>query len=281
MINVARSSWFFAAVMCAAAPFLVSGQQQLPKSRAGWPCGARIDPSYFHVAEGTGGHMMLLAPEEIGDSAELFNAFSAHPQTILRSAGSITPGVHEFPVPIDPSVESVVFSISVQCLQAADVLQPSGLMPVGSATVTDFSSFRAQRVMIVKQPEPGLWNVRVAGSGVAAVVVQAKSALGIATVEFASGPDAAFNALPSPDVENRLRIRVSGNAGDIRASLVTGELVHMRRLPLVSSDSDGVFLSRFTPGPDSFRLVVTWKDQAGFDVQRMYAPLFMPRLTSR
>jgi hypothetical protein len=280
MINVRRSSWLGAAVMCAAVPFLASGQPQQPKSRSGWPCGAHLDPSYFHVAEGTGGHMMLLAPEEIGDSAELFNAFSAHPQTILRSAGSITPGVHEFPVPIDPSVESVVFSISVPCLQAADVLQPSGLMPVASDAVTGFSSFRAQRVMIVKKPEPGLWKVRVAGSGVAAVVVQAKSELGIATVEFASGPDAVFSALPSPDVENRVRIRVRGKAVDVRASLVTGELVHMRRLPLVS-DSEGVFLSRFTPGPDSFRLFVAWKDQAGFDIQRMYAPLFMPRLTSR
>jgi hypothetical protein len=224
---------------------------------------------------------MLLAPEEISDSAELFNAFSAHPQTILRSAGSISPGVHEFPVPVDPSVESVVFSISVQCLQAADVLQPSGLMAAGSDTVTDFSSFHAQRVMIVKSPEPGLWNVRVAGSGVAAVVVQARSALGIAAVEFASGRDATFNALPSPDVENRVRIRVSGKVGDVRASLVSGELVPMRRVPLVPTDTDGVFLSRFTPGPDSFRLLVAWKDQAGFDVQRMYAPLFMPRLTGR
>jgi hypothetical protein len=272
---------FVAAAMCAVAPLIMSGQQQRSGARGGWPCAARIDPSYFQVAEGTGGHLMLLAPEEIGDSAGLFNAFSAHPQTILRSAGSITPGVHEFSVPIDPSVESVVFSISVQCLQAADVLQPSGLMAVGSDAVTDFSNFRAQRVVIVKRPEPGLWTVRVAGSGVAAVLVQAKSALGIAAVEFAPGPDAVFIALPSPDVENRVRIRLSGRIEDVQASLVSGELVHMRRLPLVPSDPAGVFLSRFTPGRDSFRLLVEWKDQAGFDVQRMYAPLFMLRLTSR
>src|SRR6266566_6704514 len=84
-------------------------QQQTPVARADWPCGARIDPSYFHVAEGSGGHLLLLAPGEIGDSATLLTAFGSHPQTIFRLAGAMKPGLHEFQVPIDPSVESVLF----------------------------------------------------------------------------------------------------------------------------------------------------------------------------
>src|SRR5262245_58559802 len=84
-------------------------QQQAAGPRGNWPCSARIDPSYFQVAEGTGGHLLLLAPEEISDSAALLTALSGHPQTLLRLAGSLTPGLHEFEVPVDPSVESVLF----------------------------------------------------------------------------------------------------------------------------------------------------------------------------
>src|SRR5206468_7080013 len=80
--------WFAAAAVFAT-PMLVGAQQQLPNPRAGFPCGARLDPSYFRVAEGTGGHLLLLAPEEIGDSAALLTAFGDHPQTIFRLAGSM------------------------------------------------------------------------------------------------------------------------------------------------------------------------------------------------
>ena len=165
-------------------PVVIGGQQQPSNPRSGWPCGARLDTSYFQVAEGSGGHLLLLAPEEIGDSATLLTAFGAHPQTIFRLAGSLQSGVHELRVPIDPSVESVLFSISVQCLQVAHVLRPSGLLASGD-DVTDLAGFRAQRMVIVKRPEPGVWMIRVSGSGVAGVVAQARSAIGLTQVEFA------------------------------------------------------------------------------------------------
>ena len=141
---------------------LIGAQQQTSNTRSGWPCGARLDPSYFQVAEGTGGHLLLLAPEEIGDSATLLTAVGSHPQTIFRLAGSLRPGVHELQVPIDPSVESVIFSISVQCLQVAHLVRPSGL-PASGDSVTDLSNFRAQRMVIVARPETGIWTIRVLG----------------------------------------------------------------------------------------------------------------------
>jgi hypothetical protein len=52
---------FYAAAAAVSVPFLISAQQQ-SSTRAGWPCGVRLDTSYFQVAEGTGGHLLLLAP---------------------------------------------------------------------------------------------------------------------------------------------------------------------------------------------------------------------------
>jgi len=107
-------------------------------------------------------------------SSLLLIAFDAHPQTIFRRAGPLKAGLHEFQLPIDSSVESVVFSISVQCLQVADVIGPSGTSP-GGDNVTDLANFRAQRMVIVKRPERGVWTLRVSGSGIAGILVQAKS----------------------------------------------------------------------------------------------------------
>jgi hypothetical protein len=256
-----------------ATPVAVAAQQQ-PSIRAGWPCAARLDPSYFQVAEGTGGQLLLLAPEEIGDSARLLTAFSSHKQTIFRLAGTVPPGVHEFQVPIDPSVESVLFSISVQCLQVADVLTPSGEHAAGEG-VTDLSNFRAERMMIVVRPQPGVWTIRVAGSGVAGVTVQARSALALAHIEFAQQGDHTFRVIPWAGVRNVLKLRVSGHPADVHASIMSGGFERLAQLTLEAGEDEGEYLSRFTPDA-GFRVLVVGKDANGFTFQRMHAPVLTP-----
>ena len=268
------SGWLVAAVALAVHP-LIGAQQQTSNPRAGWPCGARLDPSYFQVAEGSGGHLLLLAPAEIGDSAALLTAFGDHPQTIFRLAGSMNPGMHEFRVPIDSAVESVLFSISVQCLQAADVARPSGAL-VGGADVTDLSNFRAERMVIVKQPEPGIWTIRAAGSGIAGVMVQGRSALGIAQVEFAAIGSTAFTPVPLAGVENAVRIGMSGRATQVNASLVNGAFRRIAPLTLTAGETESSYVSRFTPGVEGFRVLVEGKDADGVPFQRVHAPLFTP-----
>ena len=251
---------------------LLGAQQQPSIPRSGWPCGARLDPSYFQVAEGTGGHLLLLAPEEIGDSATLLTAMGSHPQTIFRLAGALRPGMHEFQVPIDPSVESVIFSISVQCLQVAHIVGPSG-PPASGDNVTDLSNFRAQRMVIVARPEPGMWTIRVSGSGVSGVVVQARSATGISQVQFAPAGSATFTAVPAAGVENVVRMQISGKSTEIRASLVSGEFRKIADLPLEAGEAAGSYTSRFTPGAQGFRVLITGKDAEGVVFQRLHAPL--------
>jgi hypothetical protein len=252
----------------------VAAQQQPSAPRSGWPCTGRLDPSYFRVAEGSGGHLLLLAPDEIADSASLFLAFTSHPQTIFRLAGSVTPGLHDFQVPIDPSVESVLFSVSVQCLESAYILDPSGALAGGDA-VTYRSTFRAERMVIVRQPQPGMWTVRVAGSGVAGVTVQAKSPLGIGDIEFSAAGSTAFKPLPAFGVENTARLRI-GRIAQPRASQVSGVGEPVGSLPLSPGETEGTYLSRFQPDGGGFRVMVVGRDEQGFDIQRMYAPLFAP-----
>jgi hypothetical protein len=252
-----------------------AAQSQAPNARAGWPCGARLDVSYFQITEGTGGHLLLLAPEEIGDSAALLTALGNHPETIARTAGAIQPGLQELPVPIDSSVESVLFSMSVQCLQLAEVVRPSGAPAIGDG-ITDLSSFRAERMIIVRHPEPGTWKMRIAGSGIGGIVVQARSEIGIELVEFAPSPGTGASAVPKAGVENAVRIRMGGNPSDVRASLVSGNSQGLADLALEADAANGTFVARVNAGTAPFRVLVTGRDAAGYPFQRVHAPLLTP-----
>lgn len=263
----------FAAALEAGAP--QNGQQQAPAGRAGWPCGARLDASYFGLAEGTGGHLLLLAPEEIADSTALLMAFDQHPQTISRTAGTIQRGLREFSVPIDSSVESVLFSMSVQCLQRAEVVRPSGGPAIGD-DVTDLSNFRAERMVIVRRPQPGTWTMRVEGSGVGGIVVQARTSTAISQVEFATPPNERFTAVPSAGVENTLRLRIRGVTSEVHGALVDGTSRHLADLALEAGDGEGLFVARVNPGTTPFRVLVTGQDAEGRAFQRMSAPLLTP-----
>jgi hypothetical protein len=263
----------FAAVVALFISFFSSPRQQSSTPRVEWPCGGHIDLSYFQVAEGTGGHLLLLAPEEIGDSAALLTALGSHRQTIFRLAGSLNAGMHEFQVPIDSSVASVLFSISVQCLQVADVIPPSGGFADRDAVV-DLSNFRAERMVIVKHPEPGMWTLRVSGSGISGIVVQARSPIAISQVEFAPAQGATFGPRPAAGVENAVRISVSGATTEVHASVVNGLFQPVAKLPRETDQSTESYLSRFAPGADAFRVLIAGRDNQGLAFQRMYAPLY-------
>ena len=253
----------------------LSGQQQRSQSAPNWPCGGRLDPSYFNIAEGSGGQLLLLAPDELAGAAPLLTALSDHPQTIFRLAGAISPGPHDFSIPIDSSVESVVFSLAVQCLQEAVVLTPSGL-PASGPGVTDLTSFRAERLVIVPHPEAGTWKVRITGSGVSGVVAQAKSSIGLTRVAFSSGAD-DFHALPIAGKENRVSVTVGRVKGPITGAIVNGAFREVAALTFESSDAPSTFVARFTPGPGGFRVVVRGTDASGAPFQRVSAALLTAR----
>jgi hypothetical protein len=255
---------------------MIGAQEQPSRSRGAWPCGGRIDLSYFQAAEATGGQLQLIGPGELGESAELMIAFNSHRETIFRLAGDLKPGGHEFRVPIDSSLESVLFSISVQCLKTAEVARPSGAPVAGGEGVTDLSNFVAQRMVIVKRPEAGLWTLRASGTGIAGVMVQASSPLRLSEVAFSAGGSLAFTHQPSAGIENLVRIAMSGAATDLQASVVNAAFRRIASLPLSPAERDGTYLSRFTPGTDGFRVLVEGKDANGVAFQRVSARLFLP-----
>jgi len=271
-----RTIWLALALATLGMATLLAGTRQQTGNRASaWPCGTRLDLSYFRVAEGSGGHLLLLSPEEIGDSANLLIALGAHPQTIFRTAGTMQPGLHEIPIPVDSSIGSLLFSVGVQCLQTAQIVRPSGEVLAGD-DVTDFTNFKAEHASVVRRPEPGIWTLRVEGSGISGMAVQAQSTLGISQVEFAPAPGTAFTPIPQAGVENIIRIRMGGRPSDLRAFLVNSVFERVAVITRSADEEAGTFVGRMPAVTTAFRVVVTGTDEQSHAFQRTSAPLLTP-----
>src|SRR5262245_2918838 len=114
-----------AALLLPALPLAARPQQQ-QQTRPGWPCAGKVDPSYVRTSEATGGKVMLFTPGELTGAADEMIASNQHPQTIFRASDRFDDEAREYTVPVDSTVESVYFFVSLQCLQSATIVRPSG-----------------------------------------------------------------------------------------------------------------------------------------------------------
>ena len=134
-------------------------QDQQPNNLPRWPCGGTVDPAYVRTAEATGGAVLLFHPTEVeGVGAEMM-ASSRHQETVFRAGGQLADGVYEFDVPVDSTIESAYFFVSLQCLQIADIMRPSGDELRSDAADVEYHQFEAIRLFTVNEPSPGLWKV--------------------------------------------------------------------------------------------------------------------------
>jgi hypothetical protein len=161
-------------------------------------------------------------------------------------------------------------------MQTADVIGPSGERPAGDG-VTDLSSFVAERMVTVSRPAAGVWTIRVAGSGLAGVMVKSRSAIGIGSVQFAPAGGTSFGPVPAAGVENVVKINVSGRPARVEAALVDAAAKDIAALTLAPGDGDGAHVARFTPGSDAFRVLIRGQDAGDAAFQRVHAPLLVAR----
>lgn len=268
-----------------AAPSAARAQDQQPRERPGWPCVGRPDPAYVRTAEATGGQVFLFDKSEIGESAALMIAGSRHPETIFRVSGSLTEGVHDFVVPIDSTVESLMISVSLQCLQVADITTPAGAGLRANDPGVDYHQFEAGRIVTVASPSPGAWKITVSGKGLFFLVVQAKTSLTLDTARFVApggrpGHDGLFpvkGALPAGS-PRLLEVGLHGQAREVSFRFVSSQGDVLQDLGLApqegESGDDQTYIGEVTPKAAEYRLQVSGVDARGFHFTRMHAPLF-------
>jgi von Willebrand factor A domain-containing protein 7 len=271
-------------VISVAAVTALAAQDQQPRSRPGWPCVGKPDPSYFTVAEGSGGQVFLFDPSEVGDSSVVMIAAMKHEETVFRAAGTLAEGVHEFSIPVDSTIESAMFSVSLQCLQVVEIVRPSGDELRANDPGVEYHQFQAGRVVTLAKPTPGGWTVRVAGKGMFFLVLQAKTDLSLDRVSFVEpggrpGHEGLFPIKGSPKrgVAQQLEVELSGVVQGPRFRFISSAAETIQDLtlePQGGAGEDRSFLGEVTPRARQFRLAVSGVDARGFAFQRVHAPLF-------
>jgi hypothetical protein len=265
---------------CPAAAFT----QQQPDTRPGWPCVGKPDPSYFTVAEGSGGQVFLFDPAEVAESSVLMTGAMTHEETVFRAAGTLAEGVHEFSIPVDSAIESAMFSVSLQCLQVVEIFRPSGEELRANDPGVDYHQFQAGRIVTLPTPTPGAWTVRVAGKGMFFLVLLARTGLSLDRVAFVEpggrpGHEGLFPITGNPKrgVTQRLQVTLSGTLQEPVFRFVSSSAETIQQLSLQPQEGGGDeqdFLGEVTPSARQFRLAVSGIDARGFPVQRVHAPLF-------
>ncbi len=213
----------------------------------------RADPSYIKISEASGGQIFLLHKGELG-SSPVTGQVLAHTSdpTVLRASGTLSAGTREFTLPIDPSVTLFAASVFAECVKVAAIVSPSGREVAGE-------KFKSGRIALAPQPEPGIWKIRVAGTGYFTVAVQAATSL-----KF--GPHA---------------IKPNRVEGYLPENLTHAEIKILSRdgseASVISLASDQANYNVEYPKPtSSYRVAIEATDAQGFRIRRMNPALVEP-----
>jgi hypothetical protein len=210
----------------------------------------RADPSYIQVSEASGGQMLLLDRKEIASPVVTRAQLGFSDQTFLRASGTLGPGFVELTAPVDSTVRSLQFNVFAECLKTIAITAPSG-------TPVDGEKFASGRIAFVDAPEPGLWRVKLAGTGYYSVIAQGKSAIGL--------------SVPSIDP---ITARVTGPVGRVEFRILSRSGAP---LGAISVTQDGaLFHDVFAPPGQPYRIAVEGVDDQGKPFRRVHAPLLQP-----
>jgi hypothetical protein len=259
----------FVGVTCAQ-----DGQQG---SRPGWPCvpGRAVDPSYIEVSESTGGQLFLFQKNEAAQSSVVMSASFTHPHTVLRAIGNLS-GTRDFEFPVDGGMQSILVLASLECRNAILVTRPGGgeLTAANSAQSIELQAGRIHRI---DGPEPGIWNVRLTGTGLFVLSVLTKADISFGGVVF-SAVTGEGGRLQDPllGVRQRLEAHLGGQVANVRFQMVDAGGAVVADLDATDA-ANGIYRTEITPRAERFRIRATGTSASGWPFQRIEPVLFHAR----
>lgn len=263
-----RFTLLLAACLCVSVTASAQSKPSGQSSRPGWPCAGQVDPSYVQVAEASGGKVLLFHPTELEGMSVDHRASAQHEETVLRTVGRLGGERYEMTVPIDTTIESAYFIVSIQCLQLATLVTPSGQELSVATPGVEYHQFESVRLFVVPKPAPGVWKVIAAGQGYFSAIVTAKTDLQLDRVAFSEARASGTGTV--------LDVRVSGAFRQASFHFVAGngELIESLRLDLQDRSEEGANFQGTVKKPrKDFRVAITGVDAAGFPFQRMESRL--------
>lgn len=251
-------------------PSIARGQQR--RNDPGWPCKGTVDPVYVQTAEATGGVVMLFKRGEVAGTAVEMRASNRHEEVVFRAGGQVAEGEYEFEVPLDSTIESAYFFVSMQCLQAVSLIRPSGDALRPDEAGVEYHHFEAIRMFTLPEPVPGPWKIRVAGRGFFSLVVKAATDVRLTEVTFSAG------GFPVKREPQQLGVEIAGGVSDVAFHFISSsaETIESLTLELAQEDDDHrTYAGEVTPPGGDFRVEMTGTDEKGFRVQRVDNTLYV------
>src|SRR5262249_49208423 len=144
-----------------------------------------VAPAYIREAQETGGQLFFLSPFEAGLTFSLIRPqLKGNLVPIMAAGGTMSGATREVTIPVDSSVGSPTFSVSIDVKGPINLLRPSGVAVAAGdpgVTITEFSS---GRVVTVNSPDRGAWRLQVNGSGSFSVEARANSSIQLVSFQF-------------------------------------------------------------------------------------------------
>ena len=220
---------------------------------------------------------MLFTPTEVSGVADDMSASRDYRETVVRAGGQLDDGVHDFEIPLDSTIESAYFFISLQCLQFVTIVQPSGDELQVDAPEVDYHAFDAIRLFTIKAPSPGTWRVRMAGRGFFSVIVGAKTDLALTGVSLVQNGVTIHGLAPLGKLV-RLEAAMSGEPRQVGFHFISMRAGVLRTVELgleQESATHRTYAAEVTLPRTEFRVLMTGVDAKGFPFQRVTRQLFV------
>ena len=247
-------------------------------------CGP-ADPTYIRTAEESGGQPLFLAPDEVAKSFALVGELTrSNHVTLLWARGELSE-VHDFVLPVDSTVQRLVFSLSFDTAGAKlAVIDPNGKEVASGTPGAEITSLNCGGIVRIAPPTPGKWHVRVSGKGRFWLEASGVSDIFMVDAEFVHlagrpGHEGYFRISGQPVAGEpaMLRVELSGKTRNVRFHLISPEAAILQPIPMKidSAGSDeGEYLGELRLPATPFRLAVTGEDESGHTFERVFSPLF-------
>jgi len=196
-------------------------------------------------------------------SAPALMASTTHPATISRATGHVA-GTRDFEFTVDSTIDSILVLASLQCRKTVEIFRPDG-QEMTSVNSTQNIDLKTGKILRVDFPEPGVWKLRISGTGLYVFSVMAKTAVKLTNIR-----------LPNPRIGERqdVEARVTGEISSVRTQLVTAAGEPMSEPDSAEELTGGAWRIAITPRADRFRLRVLATDANGRPLERMWPVLF-------
>ena len=277
-------------VLFPAAAILQAQETNRSRPFAPGSCGP-ADPVYIRSAEDTAGIPFFFQRSEVAQATKLMLAETSQNRvTMLWAKGELQNGDSEFAVPVDSTLEFVIFTISVGDHNTKmEVFGPDNA-PITADPHAEVTDFTCGHYIILKKPAPGTYRVRIKGSGRFWLSVGGKSEIFLYGVEFVEpggrpGHEGMFAIHGQPLVNKpaNLEASLSGDVRKVAFALVTPENRAIRTLnlePVRAERDEHEFAGSFALPEQPFRVLASGVDQNGHRFQRVHEGLFRPTTIS-